>query len=200
MAAQHFPNSFHPSPFRNCCHSPCGSVLKVYVNCFHGPALGVVYFASLLCKGGADQHLWGPGVSTQPARLSRCMWRPLRWFPAAAGHPSCRELELQVTHSCNIRTAGIPPGILRGLLLSRVPQALRRETHECSICLAPLSPAGGQRVGAGQRSRETALLSCSHVFHHACLLALEEFSVGDRPPFHACPLCRSGYQKKILEC
>ncbi|XP_073892580.1 RING finger protein 32 isoform X2 [Macaca fascicularis] len=78
-------------------------------------------------------------------------------------------------------------------------QALRRETHECSICLAPLSPAGGQRVGAGQRSRETALLSCSHVFHHACLLALEEFSVGDRPPFHACPLCRSCYQKKILE-
>uniref|UniRef100_A0A8I5TGA4 Ring finger protein 32 n=2 Tax=Hominidae TaxID=9604 RepID=A0A8I5TGA4_PONAB len=79
-------------------------------------------------------------------------------------------------------------------------QALRRETHECSICLAPLSPAGGQRVGAGRRSREMALLSCSHVFHHACLLALEEFSVGDRPPFHACPLCRSCYQKKILEC
>ncbi|EAX04553.1 ring finger protein 32, isoform CRA_c [Homo sapiens] len=79
-------------------------------------------------------------------------------------------------------------------------QALRRETHECSICLAPLSAAGGQRVGAGRRSREMALLSCSHVFHHACLLALEEFSVGDRPPFHACPLCRSCYQKKILEC
>ncbi|XP_032609109.1 RING finger protein 32 isoform X2 [Hylobates moloch] len=79
-------------------------------------------------------------------------------------------------------------------------QALRREAHECSICLAPLSPAGGQSVGAGRRSREMALLSCSHVFHHACLLALEEFSVGDRPPFHACPLCRSCYQKKILEC
>ncbi|XP_055125769.1 RING finger protein 32 isoform X3 [Symphalangus syndactylus] len=79
-------------------------------------------------------------------------------------------------------------------------QALRREAHECSICLAPLSPAGGQSVGTGRRSREMALLSCSHVFHHACLLALEEFSVGDRPPFHACPLCRSCYQKKILEC
>lgn len=88
----------------------------------------------------------------------------------------------------------------RGLFPSCVPQALRRETHECSICLAPLSAAGGQRVGAGRRSREMALLSCSHVFHHACLLALEEFSVGDRPPFHACPLCRSCYQKKILEC
>ncbi|XP_009001013.1 RING finger protein 32 isoform X1 [Callithrix jacchus] len=79
-------------------------------------------------------------------------------------------------------------------------QALRREACDCSICLAPLSPASSQRVGTGQRSRETALLSCSHVFHHTCLLALEEFSVGDRPPFHACPLCRSCYQKKILEC
>ncbi|KAL0618581.1 RING finger protein 32 [Plecturocebus cupreus] len=78
-------------------------------------------------------------------------------------------------------------------------RALRREARDCSICLGPLSPAGSQRVDTGQRSRETALLSCSHVFHHACLLALEEFSVGDGPPFHACPLCRSCYQKKILE-
>nr|XP_012300744.1 RING finger protein 32 isoform X1 [Aotus nancymaae]XP_012300745.1 RING finger protein 32 isoform X1 [Aotus nancymaae] len=79
-------------------------------------------------------------------------------------------------------------------------QALRREARDCSICLAPLSLASSQRVDTGQRSRETALLSCSHVFHHACLLAFEEFSVGDGPPFHACPLCRSCYQKKILEC
>ncbi|XP_012300746.2 RING finger protein 32 isoform X2 [Aotus nancymaae] len=79
-------------------------------------------------------------------------------------------------------------------------KALRREARDCSICLAPLSLASSQRVDTGQRSRETALLSCSHVFHHACLLAFEEFSVGDGPPFHACPLCRSCYQKKILEC
>uniref|UniRef100_A0A8C0JVV2 Ring finger protein 32 n=1 Tax=Canis lupus dingo TaxID=286419 RepID=A0A8C0JVV2_CANLU len=87
-------------------------------------------------------------------------------------------------------------------------QALHRETYECPICLTPLPPltatgsgdshqdASGMRCS--QTSRETVLLSCSHVFHHTCLLALEEFSLGDCSPFHACPLCRSCYQKKIL--
>ncbi|XP_059512063.1 RING finger protein 32 [Myotis daubentonii] len=70
-------------------------------------------------------------------------------------------------------------------------QALQREASECSICLAPLA-------GSGRRPREAVLLSCSHVFHHVCLLALEQFSWGDSSPFHACPLCRTCYQKKIL--
>ncbi|CAK6434189.1 unnamed protein product, partial [Pipistrellus nathusii] len=71
-------------------------------------------------------------------------------------------------------------------------QALQREPAECSICLAPLA-------GSGPRPRSTVLLSCSHVFHHACLLALEQFSLGDSSPFHACPLCRACYQKKVLQ-
>ncbi|XP_066091370.1 RING finger protein 32 isoform X1 [Saccopteryx bilineata] len=83
-------------------------------------------------------------------------------------------------------------------------QALHRENYECPICLMPLSmkrdghrdPSG---TGCSQPSRETALLSCSHMFHHTCLLALEQFSWGDSSPFHACPLCRSCYQKKVLE-
>lgn len=83
-------------------------------------------------------------------------------------------------------------------------QALLRETHECSICLTPLSGGSdGQRAPSGsgfsQPSRKTVLLSCSHTFHLMCLLALEEFSPGDSSPFHTCPLCRSRYQKKILE-
>lgn len=73
-------------------------------------------------------------------------------------------------------------------------QAQHREARECPICLTPLSLGGD-----GQPCRETALLSCSHTFHHACLLALEAFSWGDSSPFHACPLCRSCYQKRILE-
>uniref|UniRef100_A0A8C5KYF6 RING finger protein 32 n=1 Tax=Jaculus jaculus TaxID=51337 RepID=A0A8C5KYF6_JACJA len=76
-------------------------------------------------------------------------------------------------------------------------QAARREIYECSICLTPLSLHGDCRR---TRPRETVLLSCAHLFHHTCLLALEEFSLGDSSPFHACPLCRSCYQKKILEC
>lgn len=71
-------------------------------------------------------------------------------------------------------------------------QALQRGASECSICLAPLA-------GSGRRPREAVLLSCSHVFHHVCLLALEQFSWGDSSPFHACPLCRACYQKKILQ-
>ncbi|XP_029776878.1 RING finger protein 32 isoform X2 [Suricata suricatta] len=84
-------------------------------------------------------------------------------------------------------------------------QALRREARECPICLTPLPTSGDRRqdpadTPRGQPSRAAVLLSCSHVFHHTCLLALEEFSVGDSCLFHACPLCRSCYQKKILEC
>ncbi|XP_053783127.1 RING finger protein 32 isoform X3 [Desmodus rotundus] len=83
-------------------------------------------------------------------------------------------------------------------------QALRRDTYECSICLTPLSlstsgPSGPSGTGDGTTARPTALLSCSHMFHHACLLALERLSWGDASPFHACPLCRSCYQKRILE-
>uniref|UniRef100_A0A8C6RFU0 Ring finger protein 32 n=1 Tax=Nannospalax galili TaxID=1026970 RepID=A0A8C6RFU0_NANGA len=83
-------------------------------------------------------------------------------------------------------------------------QAAHREIYECSICLTPLSLHGDCRQAArgtsGQRPRETVVLSCAHLFHHTCLLALEEFSLGDNSPFHACPLCRSCYKKKILEC
>ncbi|XP_042527529.1 RING finger protein 32 [Dipodomys spectabilis] len=82
--------------------------------------------------------------------------------------------------------------------------AAQREICECSICLTPLAHDGGYQQATsgpsgGQRPRETVLLSCAHLFHHTCLLALEEFSLGDSLPFHACPLCRSCYQKKILK-
>ncbi|KAB0345274.1 hypothetical protein FD754_022200 [Muntiacus muntjak] len=74
-------------------------------------------------------------------------------------------------------------------------QALHREAPDCPICLTALA-AGGPAPAL----RETVLLSCSHMFHHACLRALEEFSLGESTPFHACPLCRSCYQKRVLQC
>ncbi|XP_027807101.2 RING finger protein 32 [Marmota flaviventris] len=83
-------------------------------------------------------------------------------------------------------------------------QAAHREICECSICLTPLSLDAQAALGTSShpcpRPRATVLLSCAHLFHHTCLQALEEFSVGDHSPFHVCPLCRSCYQKKILEC
>ena len=44
--------------------------------------------------------------------------------------------------------------------------------------------------------RRLVLLSCSHVFHHTCLEALEEFAVGEQQ--RNCPVCRAGYQKRLL--
>ncbi|KAG8506112.1 RING finger protein 32, partial [Galemys pyrenaicus] len=76
-------------------------------------------------------------------------------------------------------------------------QALQRDGSECPICLTPLCVRG---AGGGTPAREAVLLSCSHLFHHACLLALEEFALGDALPLHSCPLCRACYQKRVLGC
>ncbi|NWU70563.1 RNF32 protein, partial [Pterocles burchelli] len=79
-------------------------------------------------------------------------------------------------------------------------QAFRQEIFDCPICIMPLGPTvHPARLISGnsnQFSRQTVLLSCSHLFHHTCLQAFEEFSLGEQ---HSCPLCRSHYQKKILK-
>nr|XP_019785818.2 RING finger protein 32 [Tursiops truncatus] len=73
-----------------------------------------------------------------------------------------------------------------------------RDRPRALVCLSPLSV--GSQAHPAPSSQHTVLLSCSHVFHHTCLLALEEFSLGDSSPFHVCPLCHSCYPKKIPEC
>uniref|UniRef100_A0A8C5S822 RING-type domain-containing protein n=1 Tax=Laticauda laticaudata TaxID=8630 RepID=A0A8C5S822_LATLA len=79
-------------------------------------------------------------------------------------------------------------------------QAFRQDIADCPICIMPLlQPAqlqdGLSLDGYQSRPRQTALLSCSHMFHSTCLQAFEEFSLRERP---ICPLCRSCYQKKII--
>ncbi|XP_077160515.1 RING finger protein 32 [Paroedura picta] len=79
-------------------------------------------------------------------------------------------------------------------------QALRQDIADCPICIMPLSHPTGLQDGLPQDShrscsRQAVLLSCSHLFHKACLQAFEEFSLGETP---VCPLCRSSYKKKIL--
>ncbi|KAM7123108.1 LOW QUALITY PROTEIN: RING finger protein 32 [Ciconia maguari] len=77
-------------------------------------------------------------------------------------------------------------------------QAFRQEIFDCPICIMPLSPTVPACLFSGnsnQFSQQTVLLSCSHFFHHTCLQAFEEFSLGE----HICPLCHSYYQKKILK-
>ncbi|KAK6182508.1 hypothetical protein SNE40_010182 [Patella caerulea] len=46
------------------------------------------------------------------------------------------------------------------------------------------------------KSRKTVLLSCSHVFHETCLMTLEELSMGEIR--NLCPVCRTLYQKKVI--
>nr|XP_033787504.1 RING finger protein 32 [Geotrypetes seraphini] len=79
-------------------------------------------------------------------------------------------------------------------------QAVRREIFDCPICIMPLCLTNYIQGCPGNTtpcSRQTVLLSCSHVFHHTCLQAFEDFSFGE---LHICPLCRSCYQKRILMC
>ncbi|XP_021242491.1 RING finger protein 32 isoform X2 [Numida meleagris] len=80
-------------------------------------------------------------------------------------------------------------------------QAFRQEIADCPICIMPLSPAAHPACilsgTSNLSSRQIVLLSCSHLFHHTCLEAFEDFSLGAQ---HICPLCRSYYQKKILKC
>uniref|UniRef100_A0A8C9LEW1 RING-type domain-containing protein n=1 Tax=Pavo cristatus TaxID=9049 RepID=A0A8C9LEW1_PAVCR len=79
--------------------------------------------------------------------------------------------------------------------------AFRQEIVDCPICIMPLSPTARPACVFSGTSNpfppQTVLLSCSHLFHHTCLEAFEEFSLGVH---HICPLCRSYYQKKVLKC
>ncbi|XP_013931435.1 PREDICTED: RING finger protein 32 isoform X2 [Thamnophis sirtalis] len=79
-------------------------------------------------------------------------------------------------------------------------KAFRQDISDCPICIMPLMQPAQLQDGLSPNvyqscPRQTALLSCSHMFHSTCLQAFEEFSLRKRP---ICPLCRSCYQKKIL--
>ncbi|XP_069065347.1 RING finger protein 32 [Pleurodeles waltl] len=79
-------------------------------------------------------------------------------------------------------------------------KALRQEIFDCPICIMPLCHINNVPrcpLPGKMSPRQAVLLSCSHVFHRACLEAFEEFSLAEK---HICPLCRSCYQKKVIAC
>jgi hypothetical protein len=101
-------------------------------------------------------------------------------------------------------------------------QAVQRDAGECPICLTSLTKQGFVRnnsdfekcnsipnkktpKGLDKKSKtdihttgikDTALLSCTHVFHKTCIEAFEELAIGERSK--SCPVCRSVYKKKVI--
>ncbi len=94
--------------------------------------------------------------------------------------------------------------------------ALQRVTTangcDCPICLNPLSlaedgggagataPAASAAAISKEEERVTrgvlSVLSCSHVFHSACVRSFEEFNCDE---VRTCPVCRSAYSRRELE-
>lgn len=92
-------------------------------------------------------------------------------------------------------------------------KALQRGNLECSICVTSISTNMDSKIpGLScsstcvshprtdkedlEKPRAALLLSCTHVFHQACLETFEAFTEGVSQP--VCPLCRSLYNKKLL--
>eukprot|EP00002_Diphylleia_rotans_P038098 TRINITY_DN8608_c0_g1_i6.p1 TRINITY_DN8608_c0_g1~~TRINITY_DN8608_c0_g1_i6.p1 ORF type:complete len:247 (+),score=15.52 TRINITY_DN8608_c0_g1_i6:129-869(+) len=63
--------------------------------------------------------------------------------------------------------------------------ALERDVHECPICIGAFS----------ESKRPISVLSCTHVFHTACIDAFERYSTEEH---HSCPVCRGPYKKAPL--
>ncbi|CAI2369644.1 unnamed protein product [Moneuplotes crassus] len=64
-------------------------------------------------------------------------------------------------------------------------KASKRADCECAICYSNFNT-----------DKPTYLLSCSHIFHQACLDNFERFDMSMR---QACPLCRVGYEKLLIK-
>ena len=64
-------------------------------------------------------------------------------------------------------------------------KGVAREEEQCAICLT------------GLWSRPVCLLSCSHMFHAACVEGFERYALPGNQ--NKCPCCRSQYQKKLIQ-
>lgn len=95
--------------------------------------------------------------------------------PAPGGEPAATSLPAGGSCACDDRWAKA-----RRAALSRGDEV------DCPICFqdCELRGSGSARV---------ELLSCSHVFHRACILSFESFHVFE---VHQCPVCRQSYERR----
>jgi hypothetical protein len=71
-------------------------------------------------------------------------------------------------------------------------RAIARAEPSCPICMSAVSLSP---PALGSAHRPIALLSCSHVFHQACIQAFEKFNILEACP---CPVCRLQYQARTM--
>lgn len=118
-------------------------------------------------------------------RAIRPSAEPLSVSPALAPHPSL--------------DASKPPDPRDVDWDFAVTEALRRADDgsgivECPICMCSLPLATEDRFGTAA----IAWLSCSHVYHAACLDALEAFAQGKADSTARCAVCRTAYARRDM--
>lgn len=79
---------------------------------------------------------------------------------------------------------------------NRTHSNIDRVSHESMFVIENDSPSRDIACSC-TFTKPVLLLSCSHLFHLTCLNALEEFSFEEAR--FVCPVCRSYYQKKLLQ-
>ena len=90
-----------------------------------------------------------------------------------------------------------------------------RGITDCPICMSNLNTSQVSLIEeertrehqSPNRQRHVSLLSCTHVFHEACIEAFERFAFSNneepnqtskRPVIFTCPVCRAGYHRRRL--
>ncbi|CAM9262582.1 unnamed protein product [Ectocarpus sp. 8 AP-2014] len=132
-------------------------------------------------------------ASEDIARAAAVAESPSKTDPPEAGSKSQRGVgEADVEDAASLPTGeGGWPDERR----ARGPQHVAEEKHgvtPAGSVAAPMSKVGEHRPPrAVRKQRERFLLSCSHVFHKACLKAFEGFNIYE---VHLCPVCRQEYE------
>jgi hypothetical protein len=120
------------------------------------------------------------------ARKRPAVKRPEKIIPVDAKDPSTEEAAKKLSLAQKMGLVPMPPAKLSHDDWQKVAsKSINREDscRECPICMDTF------------RAETQVILSCSHVFHQACLASFERFSGRA-----TCPLCRSAdYEKRLFE-
>ena len=133
-----------------------------------------------------------PPLSFRPSAIlvSDSVWRKAR-----------RKAEERGLSDCPICMASLSRA---GLNLPEQPSSSGNgKANTSDRTLSTSSPSLQMTARSPNHRRHVSLLSCTHVFHEACIEAFERFTRNDDGSSHAamiftCPVCRSGYNRRRL--